>query len=179
MVHEEQRKYEDLQLTYETEMRKYQRELNLIKDEHQDRETQLNQVQKTNERQTKEIELKDQQLEALRAQTHKDASELRELKTLLEEAQLDAERMRKERERRQETELDASKTKEQLQKEKYDLMNELSALQHKFDVFKTLKQTEAHKSDEAVRDAQTRVDILEKSLKKQIYQNETLQRDFT
>ena len=67
MLQEEQRKAEELQLHYEAEIRKCQREINVIREEQNDRESELSHVQKTYERQTKELELKDSQLESLRA----------------------------------------------------------------------------------------------------------------
>ena len=82
-------------------------------------------------------------------------------------------------ERRQDAELAEGKTKEQLQREKNEMVNELRELQHQFEVFKTQKQTEAHRTDQTVRDAQTRVEVLEKASKKQIMESEALQRDYT
>ena len=136
-------------------------------------------MQKTYERQAKELEMKDTQLESLRSQNHKDQVEIRELRAQLDEVRLDAERMRKDREKRQDAEMMEGKTKEQLSREKHELLSQLSELQHQFDVFKTQKQTEAHKNEQLVRDAQSHCDILEKVNKKQISEIETLQRDYT
>ena len=58
-------------------------------------------------------------------------------------------------------------------------MNQLNELQHQFEIFRTQKQTESHRSDQTVRDAKTRVEVLEKATKKQIAENEALQRDYT
>ena len=59
MLYEEQRKVENLQLHYESEIRKCQREINLIREEQTEKDSLLDSIQKTNERLAKEIELKE------------------------------------------------------------------------------------------------------------------------
>ena len=100
LLYEEQRKSEDLQLHYEAEVRKCQRELNIIREEQTEKDSQLEQIQKNYERQTKEMELKETQLESQKVQAQKDATEIRDLRTQVDEARLEADRLRKERERR-------------------------------------------------------------------------------
>ena len=97
---------------YESEVRKYQRELNVIREEQVEKDSTLDKIQKNYERQLKELELKEAQLESLRNQGCKDQTEIRELKTFYDEAKLDGDRLRKDRERRQDAELADGKTKE-------------------------------------------------------------------
>ena len=67
LLYEEQRKIEDMQLHYEAEIRKCTRELNVFKEEQNDKASSLDQAQKSMERHSKELELKESQLESLRA----------------------------------------------------------------------------------------------------------------
>ena len=59
MLYEEQRKVEDLQLHYEAEIRKCQRELNIINEQQTEKEASMEQIQMSHERQTKELALKE------------------------------------------------------------------------------------------------------------------------
>ena len=90
----------------------------------------MEQIQKTYERQTKEMELRETQLESCKLQAQKDTKEIRDLRTQVDEHMLEVERLRKERERRQDADLADGKTKEQLNREKHEIVNQLNELQH-------------------------------------------------
>ena len=144
-VYEEQRKIEDLQLQYEQAIRKCQRELSVMKEEAVEKDSIFEQTQKALERQTKELELRETQLDSAKEQGLKDRSEIRDLKSASDELQLEVERLRRDKDKRAEQTMAEGKTKEQLSKEKYELVAQLNELTHQLEVIKTQKETELHK----------------------------------
>ena len=72
-----------------------------------------------------------------------------------------------------------NKTKEMLSKEKNEMVKQLNELQHQMDIVNTQNQTEHHKKDQFVRESQQRVEYLEQTSKKQMNENQVLQRELT